>query len=166
MPLGQYVLDTLILLPMLLLWLQVLLAAMQSVLLGDSRCANVIIPRICNIVLAAPPSTRHVSNGMHAGHYPAARSYVHVGLNYVAPGRRAVDTRYSELQKFLAQVMLTGRCPAAPYVWLQMLVKWWAEYPPELLEEHVVRPLQKYLTDELYATKKLTVSVMNVIKVR
>ncbi len=40
---------------------QVLLAAMQSVLLGDSRCANVIIPRICNVVLAAPSSTRHVS---------------------------------------------------------------------------------------------------------
>ncbi|GAB4814343.1 hypothetical protein N2152v2_001389 [Parachlorella kessleri] len=84
---------------------QVLLAAMQSVLLGDSRCANVIIPRICNVVLAAPSSTRH------------------------------------------------------------MLVKWWAEYPADLLERHVVQPLQKYLTDELYATKKLTVSVMNVIKV-
>ena len=29
----------------------------------------------------------------------------------------------------------------------------------------MVRPLQRYLTDELYATKKLTVSVMNAIKV-
>lgn len=48
---------------------------------------------------------------------------------------------------------------------LQLLVKWWAEYPAELLEQHVVRPLQRYLTDELYATKKLTISVMNVIKV-
>ena len=46
----------------------------------------------------------------------------------------------------------------------QLLVKWWAEYPGELLEARVVRPLQRYLTDELYATKKLTVSVMNVIK--
>ena len=49
---------------------------------------------------------------------------------------------------------------------LQLLVKWWAEYPADLLERQVVQPLQKYLTDELYATKKLTVSVMNVIKVR
>lgn len=49
---------------------------------------------------------------------------------------------------------------------MQLLVKWWAEYPGELLEARVVRPLQRYLTDELYATKKLTVSVMNVIKVR
>ena len=48
---------------------------------------------------------------------------------------------------------------------LQCLVKWWAEYPAELLEKRVVRPLQQYLTDELFVTKKLTVSVMNVIKV-
>jgi hypothetical protein len=40
---------------------------------------------------------------------------------------------------------------------LQLLVKWWAEYPGELLEARVVKPLQKYLTDELYATKKLTI---------
>ena len=46
-----------------------------------------------------------------------------------------------------------------------MLVKWWAEYPEELLEQRVVRPLQDYLTSELMVTKKLTVSVMNVIKV-
>lgn len=48
---------------------------------------------------------------------------------------------------------------------MQLLVKWWAECPADLLEGRVVRPLQRYLTDELYATKKLTVSVMNVIKV-
>ena len=47
----------------------------------------------------------------------------------------------------------------------QMLVKWWAEYPEDLLEQRVVRPLQDYLTSELMVTKKLTVSVMNVIKV-
>jgi hypothetical protein len=40
---------------------QVLLAAMQSQLLGDSRVANTLIPRACNAVLAAPSSTRHVS---------------------------------------------------------------------------------------------------------
>ena len=40
---------------------------------------------------------------------------------------------------------------------MQLLVKWWAEYPAELLETRVVKPLQKYLTDELYATKKLTI---------
>lgn len=44
-------------------------------------------------------------------------------------------------------------------------MKWWAEYPGPLLQERVVDPLQQYLTDELFATKKLTVSVMNVIKV-
>ena len=44
-------------------------------------------------------------------------------------------------------------------------MKWWAEYPAELLDKRVVRPLQQYLTDELFVTKKLTVSVMNVIKV-
>lgn len=48
---------------------------------------------------------------------------------------------------------------------LQCLVKWWAEYPGPLLQERVVIPLQQYLTDELFVTKKLTVSVMNVIKV-
>ncbi len=44
-----------------------------------------------------------------------------------------------------------------PILVLQLLVKWWAEYPGELLEARVVKPLQKYLTDELYATKKLTI---------
>lgn len=44
-------------------------------------------------------------------------------------------------------------------------MKWWAEYPGPLLQERVVLPLQQYLTDELFVTKKLTVSVMNVIKV-
>jgi alpha-tubulin suppressor-like RCC1 family protein len=84
---------------------QVLLAAMQSPLLGDSRSAGALLPRLANIALAAPSSCRH------------------------------------------------------------LLVKWWADYPGDLLEARVVRPLQRYLTDELYATKKLTVHVMNAIKV-
>eukprot|EP00889_Picochlorum_renovo_P001482 jgi/Picre1/28512/NNA_003916.t1 len=84
---------------------QVLLAAMQSPLLGDSRCSNSLIPRVCNIVLAAPSTCRH------------------------------------------------------------LMIGWWSSYEPLLLEERVVKPLQKYLTDELYATKKLTISVMNAIKV-
>ena len=84
---------------------QVLLAAIQSPLLGDSRCANSLIPRVCNIVLASPATCRH------------------------------------------------------------LLVGWWAAYDPSLLETRVVKPLQTYLTDELYATKKLTISVMNAIKV-
>lgn len=83
---------------------QVLLAALQSPLMGDSRCANSLIPRLCNIILAAPMSCRH------------------------------------------------------------LLVRWWADYPGALLEARVVRPLQRYLTDELYATKKLTVAVMNAIR--
>ena len=49
---------------------------------------------------------------------------------------------------------------------LQILVKWWAEYPELLLAQRVVAPLQAYLTSELVITKKLTVSVMNTIKVR
>lgn len=84
---------------------QVLLAAIQSPLLGDSRCANSLIPRVCNIILASPSTCRH------------------------------------------------------------LLVSWWASYDASLLENRVVKPLQKYLTDELYATKKLTISVMNAIKV-
>ena len=48
---------------------------------------------------------------------------------------------------------------------VQVLIKWWAEYPPALLEARVVAPLQQYLTSELCVTKKLTVSVMNTIKV-
>ena len=48
----------------------------------------------------------------------------------------------------------------------QILVKWWAEYPEQLLARRVVAPLQAYLTSELVITKKLTVSVMNTIKVR
>jgi len=53
----------------------------------------------------------------------------------------------------------------APTACRRVLVKWWAEYPPALLELRVVRPLQRYLTTELAATKKLTVAVMSAIKV-
>jgi hypothetical protein len=49
---------------------------------------------------------------------------------------------------------------------LQLLVKWWSDYPAELLEQRVVAPMQAYLTKELMATKKLTIGVMNAIKVR
>ena len=48
---------------------------------------------------------------------------------------------------------------------LQLLVKWWSDYPGGLLEQRVVQPIQNYLTKELMATKKLTISVMNAIKV-
>lgn len=50
-------------------------------------------------------------------------------------------------------------------MYVQHLVKWWSEFPADLLLKRVVQPLQKYLTDELSSTKKLTVSVMNSIKV-
>lgn len=53
----------------------------------------------------------------------------------------------------------------APSAARHFLVKWWAEYPEALLENSVVQPLQSYVTKELMATKKLTVSVMNAIKV-
>lgn len=48
---------------------------------------------------------------------------------------------------------------------VQTLVSWWSDYPEELLTQRVLQPLQKYLTTELVVTKKLTVSVMNTIKV-
>jgi hypothetical protein len=51
-----------------------------------------------------------------------------------------------------------GRAP-------QLLVKWWSDYPGSLLEARVVAPMQSYLTKELMATKKLTIGVMNAIKV-
>jgi hypothetical protein len=47
----------------------------------------------------------------------------------------------------------------------QLLVKWWSDYPAALLEQRVVAPIQTYLTKELMATKKLTIGVMNAIKV-
>ncbi|GAX82001.1 hypothetical protein CEUSTIGMA_g9429.t1 [Chlamydomonas eustigma] len=46
----------------------------------------------------------------------------------------------------------------------QLLVKWWSEYPADVLLNRVVLPLESYLSKELMATKKLTVSVMNAIK--
>ncbi|KAK9819719.1 hypothetical protein WJX72_001643 [[Myrmecia] bisecta] len=71
-------------------------------------------------------------------------------------------------EKKLASVLIPRLCNTilmAPSSSRHHLVKWWAEYPAELLEARVVKPLQQYLTDELFVTKKLTVSVMNVIKV-
>lgn len=51
------------------------------------------------------------------------------------------------------------------FVHLQTLVSWWSDYPEDLLTQRVLQPLQRYLTTELVVTKKLTVSVMNTIKV-
>ena len=136
---------------------QVLLAALQSHLLGDSRCANTLIPRICNLVLQAPSSTRHVSGGCAWGDWLAAAVCVRARVClYAGP------LPWRCLLRQLSPRCLTRPLPLPA---LQLLVKWWAEYPGELLELRVVRPLHKYLTDELYATKKLTISVMNVIKV-
>ena len=84
---------------------QALLAAAQSPLLAERATASVLVPRLCNTILLAPPAARRV------------------------------------------------------------LVRWWSGYPPDLLRDRVVAPLQSYLTDELAATKKLTLSVMAVIKV-
>jgi len=39
---------------------QVVLAAVQSPLLDDRKRASLLIPRICNIILNAPNSCRHV----------------------------------------------------------------------------------------------------------
>ncbi|KAJ9519625.1 hypothetical protein QJQ45_013359 [Haematococcus lacustris] len=56
-------------------------------------------------------------------------------------------------------------CPVWPPAWLQLLVQSWAAYPGPLLSERMVQPLQSYLTKELTATKKLTTSIMAVIRV-
>lgn len=48
---------------------------------------------------------------------------------------------------------------------VQVLVKWWGEYPAWLLNTRVVIPLQHFLTSELAQTKKLTTEVMDTIKV-
>eukprot|EP00873_Tetraselmis_striata_P010062 jgi/Tetstr1/430326/TSEL_020151.t1 len=46
----------------------------------------------------------------------------------------------------------------------RMLQRWWAEYPAAVLHPRLVQPLQGYLTSELMKLKKLTVNVMNCIK--
>lgn len=128
---------------------QVLLAAMQSQLLGDSRVANTLIPRVCNAVLAAPSSTRHVSASLPAGCMRVCSWMLAAG------GRSSSRMRVSAaVPAVLPCLPISSLHPPSR---LQLLVKWWAEYPAELLESRVVRPLQKYLTDELYATKKLTI---------
>ena len=40
---------------------QVVLAAVQSPLLGDSKHASVLVPRLCSCILMAPQHCRHVS---------------------------------------------------------------------------------------------------------
>ncbi len=125
---------------------------MQSQLLGDSRVANTLIPRVCNAVLAAPSSTRHVS------HLPASwpRFELHAapcrGPQACFSGRLFILLLPAKPKS--AGLSTSSSVGSAPP---QLLVKWWAEYPAELLESRVVKPLQRYLTDELYATKKLTI---------
>ncbi len=48
---------------------------------------------------------------------------------------------------------------------MQLLVRWWASYPPDLLNERLIQPMQAFITKELAAVKKLTSSIMAVIKV-
>ena len=40
---------------------QVVLAAVQSPLLEDTKHASVLVPRLCSCILMAPPHCRHVS---------------------------------------------------------------------------------------------------------
>lgn len=40
---------------------QVVLAAVQSPLLGDTKHASVLVPRLCSCILMAPQHCRHVS---------------------------------------------------------------------------------------------------------
>lgn len=67
-----------------------------------------------------------------------------------------------------AKVCLPKLCTAllsAPPSCQKLLVTWWSMYPGKALEDRVVKPLQSYTTHELQATKKLTLAVMNAIKV-
>ena len=112
---------------------QVVLAAVQSPLLSDRKRASLLIPRLCNIILSAPNSCRHVSGAT---------------LLLVFVSRQCSGTDSFE----------SSMLP-------QILVKWWSEYPAELLQSRVAAPLQQYLTDQLSTTKKLNVHVMNSIKV-
>lgn len=41
---------------------QVVLAAIQSPLLGDTKHASVLVPRLCSCILMAPQHCRHVSS--------------------------------------------------------------------------------------------------------
>lgn len=67
-----------------------------------------------------------------------------------------------------AKALLPRLCQTvlnAPSGTRHLLIKWWADYPRTLLEDSVIKPLQSYVTKELMVTKKLTVNVMNAIKV-
>ena len=46
---------------------QVMLAAVQSPLLTDKKHASLLIPRLCNTILTAPSSCRHVSARLLVG---------------------------------------------------------------------------------------------------
>ncbi|MEW5310744.1 MAG: hypothetical protein WDW38_002511 [Sanguina aurantia] len=71
------------------------------------------------------------------------------------------DPRHArQLMPRLCAVLLMSPC-----VTQRLLVRWWAEYDGDLLERSVVRPMQAFLTQELSSTKRLTIGVMNVIKV-
>jgi hypothetical protein len=83
---------------------QVLLAAMQSQLLGDSRIANTLIPRVCNAVLAAPSSTRHVR--LPAAAVPAAA----VPAAAVPAAAAAAAALPSLLAGWLAAWLRLGMC--------------------------------------------------------
>ncbi|CAD7697676.1 unnamed protein product [Ostreobium quekettii] len=97
--------------------------------------------------------------------------YVHVKL-LGTPERTQVLLAAAQhpllVEQPFAKSLLPRLCSTilnSPSAARHLLVKWWGEYPGELLEEAVVKPLQCYVTKELMATKKLTVSVMNAIKV-
>ncbi|MEW5307247.1 MAG: hypothetical protein WDW36_009655 [Sanguina aurantia] len=71
------------------------------------------------------------------------------------------DPRHArQLMPRLCAVLLMSPC-----VTQRLLVRWWAEYDGGLLERSVVAPMQAFLTQELAVTKRLTIGVMNVIKV-
>lgn len=144
---------------------QVLLAATQNPLLGEHHFAKALLPRLCSIILGAHKATRHVSEVathlcMVAGRGSASVRSACMCLTTLHRTRAAVyqclhgGASAGRVQGFTSYV-----------VCIQLLVKWWSDYPAELLEQRVVAPMQSYLTKELMATKKLTIGVMNAIKV-
>ena len=58
---------------------QVLLAAAQSPLLAEKKLASVLIPRLCNSILTAPSSSRHVSPSAHK--FAARTNVLHADEN-------------------------------------------------------------------------------------
>ncbi len=55
---------------------QVVLAAIQSPLLGDTKHATVLVPRLCSCILMAPQHCRHVRGATQASVHHGMAAYM------------------------------------------------------------------------------------------